>query len=104
MLVSAKQYSAAIDAYLKLTKTHTPNLDELQRCYETALSLAIEYVKPRAVEVAQSVSKKMTEMNRWEAAAGKRDADVYGSYACGTLNMCTHDDWHAHDRMLIPSS
>jgi intraflagellar transport protein 172 len=69
LLVQSKNYSAAIDAYLKVTKEQVPNYDNLLRIWESACSLANENLQSRAVEVANVVGKRLLEIERYEQAA-----------------------------------
>merc|ERR1711871_292084 len=64
-----KQYSEAIDAYLKITKETTSNLDHMEEAWEKATHLAMSYVSDRVPEVVGTVSQRLMEIKRFEQAA-----------------------------------
>merc|ERR1719231_233441 len=64
-----KQYSEAIDAYLKITKETTNNLDHMEEAWEKATHLAMSYVSDRVPEVVATVSQRLIEIKRFEQAA-----------------------------------
>jgi len=69
LLSQSKNFSAAIDAYLKVTKDHCPNYEQLQQIWESAVNIAIESVPNRQAEVASIVGKRLVELERFEQAA-----------------------------------
>lgn len=69
LLTQSKNFSAAIDAYLKVTKEHMPNYENLQKVWESAVTLAVENVPNRANEIASVVGKRLLEIERYEQAA-----------------------------------
>jgi len=64
-----KQYSEAIDAYLKITKETSTNLDHLEEAWEKATHLAMSYVNDRIPELVGTVSQRLIEIKRFEQAA-----------------------------------
>ena len=64
-----KQYSEAIDAYLKITKETTNNFDHMEEAWEKATHLAMSYVSDRVPEVVGTVSQRLMEIKRPEQAA-----------------------------------
>jgi intraflagellar transport protein 172 len=69
-----KQYSLAIDHYLKVTKVHSTDIESLCRVWENAVTLALDHVHPRIHEVADIVGKRMLDVEHFEHAA-----EIYAS-------------------------
>eukprot|EP01137_Pigoraptor_chileana_P037243 Opistho-2@34026 len=63
------EYSRAIDAYLKLNTEHTADMDFLEGAWEKAVELAMKFVPDRAVDAVSTVSGRLIQIKRFEAAA-----------------------------------
>jgi len=63
------RYSRAIDAYLKITKEHTADYDMLERTWNSAAHLAVEYVPKRVNEVVTIITKRLIDLQRYDRAA-----------------------------------
>jgi len=64
-----KEYSAAIDAYLKITTANTQDPDYLEEAWENAVRLAMDYVRERIPEVVSTVSGRLVSIKRYDQAA-----------------------------------
>ncbi|KAI8902928.1 hypothetical protein BC833DRAFT_571194 [Globomyces pollinis-pini] len=64
-----KEYSRAIDMYLRLSTTHTENLAFLQEKWEYAAELAIKFTPDRSNEIVRAVGGKLIEIGRYRPAA-----------------------------------
>ncbi|MEW5300130.1 MAG: hypothetical protein WDW38_002966 [Sanguina aurantia] len=83
-------YARAIEAYLSLTKNDTANFDSLEQCWEQAASLAINYQRHRMHDVVNTVSARLVDIQRFQAAAELHEGidDVQGAiraYCQGAL-------------------
>lgn len=56
-----RQYGAAVDGYLRLTKQHIPDRNSLVNNWLHALELAEDYLPARRVEIGQTVASRMNE-------------------------------------------
>uniref|UniRef100_A0A7S0YIK8 Intraflagellar transport protein n=1 Tax=Polytomella parva TaxID=51329 RepID=A0A7S0YIK8_9CHLO len=86
----AHDYARAIEAYLSLGPSDSPNLDLLERVWEQAASLAINFQRHRMVDVVNMVSGRLQEIRRHQAAAELHESidDVQGAiraYCAGGL-------------------
>jgi intraflagellar transport protein 172 len=59
-----KEFSRAIDIYLKLSKNHTTNLDLLEEKWKRAVELTIKFVPDRLKEVGTAVAQKFIEIKK----------------------------------------
>lgn len=64
-----KNYSEAIDSYLKATTDTTQNLDMLEEAWEKATHLAMTYCPDRIPEVVRTVSERLISIQRFAQAA-----------------------------------
>ena len=64
-----KNYSEAIDSYLKATADTTQNLDLLEEAWEKATHLAMTYCPDRIPEVVRTVSERLISVQRFAQAA-----------------------------------
>jgi len=65
----ARDFSAAIDAYLCVTAAQTKNHAFLEEVWESAVKLAMNHVPTRIHEVVENVSKRLVDINRYSPAA-----------------------------------
>ena len=85
MFEQQREYTKAIDMYLKLTTETSSNASALEDAWGRAVELAIKFVPGRCDEVVRIVCERLVQMQRYEQAArlynsidAKRDAvDVY---------------------------
>lgn len=68
-LENAKQWSQAIDSYLKATKDNIDNVHDLEDLWARAIEVARNYVPNRHVEIALEVSRRLVAIRREEFAA-----------------------------------
>jgi len=64
-----KDYSQAIDSYLKMTTSSTQNFDQLEESWEKAVQLAMTYCHDRIGEVVGTVSQRLVGIRRFAQAA-----------------------------------
>merc|ERR1711988_205671 len=64
-----KNYSEAIDSYLKATTDTTQNLDMLEEAWDKATQLAMTYCPDRIPEVVRTVSERLISIQRFAQAA-----------------------------------
>lgn len=69
MYENQKQYNAAIDGYLKLTKDNVHDYSRLEVLWENAVTLSIQYVNGRVPEIVSTVSRRLVEIGRVDEAA-----------------------------------
>jgi intraflagellar transport protein 172 len=69
MLEQQKEYSKAIDLYLKLGTSQIANLDQLEAVWEKAVELCMKFVPERGQEVVSSVCKRLVSIERYQTAA-----------------------------------
>ncbi|KAI9137410.1 hypothetical protein BKA69DRAFT_1032603 [Paraphysoderma sedebokerense] len=63
------EYSRAIDMYLKVSFTHTPDTMVLSQLWTRAADLALKHVADRAVDVVKGVGKRLIDIHQYELAA-----------------------------------
>jgi len=64
-----KDYSQAIDSYLKMTTASTQNVDQLEEAWEKAVQLAMTYCHDRIGEVVGTVTQRLVSLRRFAQAA-----------------------------------
>ncbi|CAN0169675.1 unnamed protein product, partial [Ectocarpus fasciculatus] len=64
-----RDWSAAIDAYLKATQSATMNAEDLEEVWERAITVARVDLPNRHMVVVREVSRRLADMGRHEAAA-----------------------------------
>ena len=64
-----KAWSAAIDAYLEISESHSSDHNALESAWERAVSIAMEHVPARVADVVAAASKKLVRINRHDQAA-----------------------------------
>ncbi|KAI9201990.1 uncharacterized protein BJ171DRAFT_584638 [Polychytrium aggregatum] len=69
MLEQQKDYSRAIDVYLKMTPSQTNNIEFLEELWEKAVELAMKFVPERGQEVVAAVGSRLIEIKRYQHAA-----------------------------------
>mmetsp|Transcript_26109 Transcript_26109/g.57041 ORF Transcript_26109/g.57041 Transcript_26109/m.57041 type:complete len:1764 (+) Transcript_26109:195-5486(+) len=74
-------YARAIETYLSLTTADTNNHDALEQCWEQAASLAMNYQRHRMHDVINVVSQRLSEIQRYQAAAELHESidDIQGA-------------------------
>ncbi|KAI8928779.1 hypothetical protein BC831DRAFT_447367 [Entophlyctis helioformis] len=70
-----KEYSRAIDMYLKISTNHTTDLDFLEQTWERAVDIAIKFVPERGQDVVAAACMRLIQVKRY-AAAGELYAGV----------------------------
>ena len=68
-LEEAREFSAAIDAYLQVTSAQCKNPDFLEEVWENAVKIAMNHVPARIQEVVKLVSQRLIEIGRFAQAA-----------------------------------
>eukprot|EP00002_Diphylleia_rotans_P027200 TRINITY_DN5444_c0_g1_i2.p1 TRINITY_DN5444_c0_g1~~TRINITY_DN5444_c0_g1_i2.p1 ORF type:complete len:1218 (+),score=289.45 TRINITY_DN5444_c0_g1_i2:1863-5516(+) len=68
MFEDSRDFSRAIDAYLRPTQADTPNADYLQESWLSACRVANSHLSTRAIEVATVTAARLAEIQRFEAA------------------------------------
>jgi len=68
-LEEAREFSQAIDAYLKVTAERTKNHDTLEEVWENAVKLAMNHVPDRIHDVVATVSQRLIDIKRYAQAA-----------------------------------
>jgi intraflagellar transport protein 172 len=63
-----KDFSRAIDLYMKLSTSHSDNMDFLEDKWRRAVELAVKFVPDRTQEVAEEVCRKLLEIKRYGPA------------------------------------
>jgi intraflagellar transport protein 172 len=63
------EFARAVEMYLKLSKSHTTNIDFLQEKWEYAIGLALKHLPEKATNAASLASRQLITVNR-HAAAG----------------------------------
>ncbi|XP_064625451.1 intraflagellar transport protein 172 homolog [Lineus longissimus] len=67
---SSGEYPRAIDCYLKITSTHTTDMNSLDKCWVKAGDLAIKFLDgDKAVDVIHVVGPRLCEIKRYNSAA-----------------------------------
>lgn len=69
LLESQKNWSGAIDSFLKITKNHTSDFETLERAWENAVTVAMEHMHTRTNEVVDEVTRRFMDLNRVDQAA-----------------------------------
>ena len=64
-----KDYSRAIDLYLRLNTTHTSDLKALEHAWERSVELSLKFVPDRAMDVVGAACAKLIEIKRFDQAA-----------------------------------
>lgn len=82
-----KDYSQAIDAYLKMTTASTTNFDQLEEAWEKAVHLAMTYCHDRIGEVVALVSQNLVEIRRFAQAAEMNETIGQFKQACDIYVM-----------------
>eukprot|EP00455_Lapot_gusevi_P039036 TRINITY_DN4373_c0_g1_i5.p1 TRINITY_DN4373_c0_g1~~TRINITY_DN4373_c0_g1_i5.p1 ORF type:complete len:818 (-),score=195.56 TRINITY_DN4373_c0_g1_i5:51-2441(-) len=85
LLLKNSRYSEAIDAYLRIGRHHSNDIDFLARTWDNAVNLAYDNCTNRIPEVVTTVGRKLVEVGRYDHAAdlflsiqGHKDAiDAY---------------------------
>merc|ERR1719265_2741133 len=62
-------FTRAIDTYLSVSETMTQDLDRLEEIWENAVRLAMKHAQERYNDVVSVVSKRLQQIQRFEAAA-----------------------------------
>ncbi|EFJ49307.1 intraflagellar protein IFT172 [Volvox carteri f. nagariensis] len=83
-------YARAIEAYLSLTAQDSTNHDQLEHCWEQAAQLAINYQRHRMKDVVNTVSERLQDIGRHQAAGELHESidDSQGAiraYCAGSL-------------------
>ena len=83
-------YARAIETYLSLTAQDTSNQDQLEHCWGQAAQLAINYQRHRMKDVVNTVSERLQEIGRHQAAGELHESidDAQGAiraYCAGRL-------------------
>lgn len=63
-----RDYSRAIDIYLKLTTTHSENLDFLEDKWKRAAELAVKFTPEKSKEVITAVCNRFLEVKKFQQA------------------------------------
>lgn len=93
MFVGNKQYSRAVDTYLKVGKEHTQEVEMLEQMWESAASICYEYVQPRLTEVVTTVARRLIELERIDTAA-----DILVNYDMHKEAIDTYMQAHMYDK------
>ncbi|KAJ3338041.1 hypothetical protein HDU93_010039 [Gonapodya sp. JEL0774] len=67
-LEQQRQYSKAIDSYLKASQKNVKDLEVLEQLWERAVEVALKFVPQRSQEVAGVVGSRLLEIKRCEQA------------------------------------
>lgn len=68
-LEARKQYSEAIDVYLRVTKDNLSDYDKLEGVWENAVTIAEEFVRHRSNEVISTVTSRLAQIGKVDEAA-----------------------------------
>ncbi|KAJ1625162.1 hypothetical protein T492DRAFT_1123566 [Pavlovales sp. CCMP2436] len=69
MLEEGRDFSKAIDAYLRVTTQHSTDHDYLEAAWENAVKIAMNHVEERTAEVVANVATRLVEIRRFAQAA-----------------------------------
>jgi len=68
-LEEGRDFSKAIDAYLRITDQHSSDHDFLEAAWENAVKIAMNHVTERTSEVVATVAHRLVEVSRFPQAA-----------------------------------
>lgn len=63
-----RDWNGAIDTYLEITEDHFQNHDDLEKAWDNAVRITLNYVKERSQEVLKIVCKRLRDIKRFEQA------------------------------------
>jgi len=68
-LEDAREFSKAIDAYLRVTTEHSADHDYLEAAWENAVKIAMNHATERTSDVVAAVASRLVEIRRFAQAA-----------------------------------
>jgi intraflagellar transport protein 172 len=64
-----RQWAGAIDTYLEINETATSDVNQLEKAWERAVTIAMEHLPARIGEVVNTVAKRLIKVKRYDQAA-----------------------------------